>query len=166
MSGDITSLIGSDERGGGRYARFPARLLIGYGGGTRPRTYRTPARYDALVVATITGAAFTVRELADRLGYSRSGLGHAIDRLVSWGAARIVAIRGRLGRTRLLFSRDVRRGGPRILTEPAPVTVRAPGPEPGAPGSSEVSEVSEVIIGPSEAGPTFAELMARYGYRP
>lgn len=71
------------------------------------RTFWVPPRYRHIAEATFSGERFTLRDLARRLGYSVTGLRHALARMSGWGMFRLVTRRGRRGFTRLVWSDDV-----------------------------------------------------------
>jgi hypothetical protein len=72
------------------------------------RTFWVPPRYHRLVSRVFEGRPVTQRHLAESLGYSLSGLRHAIDSLKEMGIiARVITTRGRFGRTIIRVARDI-----------------------------------------------------------
>jgi hypothetical protein len=72
------------------------------------RTFWVPPRYHRLIARIFDGDRTTQRALAESLGYSLSGLHHAIDSLKEMGiVARVITVRGRLGYTIIKVAKDI-----------------------------------------------------------
>jgi len=103
-----------------RVSRPDAPAVPIYVAGMR-RTFWVPPRYRLIAVKTLDGRRFTMRALARSLGYSLTGLRHALLRMAGWGLFRMTTTRGRSGSTRLLWALDV--SSPQVARPNVPTTV-------------------------------------------
>lgn len=126
--------------------------------------YITPHQYQ-LMCRILSGRRFTLRTLAAEIGYSVGGLHDALQALVTGG---LVAVQTRLGCKGWTFAK----GKPGVVALRAAAAirdvltnVRSLGTSSSKTSSENVSPIANI---PNQAPPgeSFAEKMARYGYRP
>lgn len=102
---------------------------------TRLGTFWVTPREWRIAVKTMSGQRFTLRAMAEALGYSLHGLANALATMSELGLFRVIRRRGCHGFTRLVWARDVSARPPAGSNVPTTSTV-----ETSLPGGGEISQ--------------------------